>query len=108
MAVSVVFLPFLLTTKLSYLQKITVATLPSTERFRDYSKQTFVLLVSTDIHVSHGLLVYALTFLNKGFEWVIPYVIPCEGYLVAMQFLDLTGGNFFVSSLTLLDGSFQV
>ena len=43
-----------------------------------------------------------------GFEWVIPYVIPCEGYLVAMQFLDLTGGNFFVSSLTLLDGSFQV
>ena len=45
---------------------------------------------------------------KKGFEWVIPYVIPCEGYLVAMQFLDLTGGNFFVSSLTLLDGSFQV
>ena len=43
-----------------------------------------------------------------GFEWVIPYVIPCEGYLVAMQFLDLTGGNFFVSSLTLLDGIFQV
>jgi hypothetical protein len=26
-----------------------------------------------------------------------------EGYLVAMQFLDLTGGNFFVFSLTLLD-----
>ena len=43
-----------------------------------------------------------------GFEWVIPYVIPCEGYLVAMQFIDLTGGNFFVSSLTLLDGGFQV
>jgi hypothetical protein len=30
-----------------------------------------------------------------GFEWVIPYVIPYEGYLVAMQFLDLTGGFFF-------------
>ena len=30
---------------------------------------------------------------------------PYEGYLVAMQFLDLTGGNFFLFSLTLLDGT---
>ena len=41
-----------------------------------------------------------------GFEWVIPCVIPYEGYLVAMQFLDLTVGNLFLFSLTLLDGSF--
>ena len=56
------------------------------------------------IPLSNSVIMY----LDIGFEWVIPYVIPCEGYLVAMQFLDLTGGNFFVSSLTLLDGSFQV
>ena len=56
------------------------------------------------IPLSNSVIMYLVI----GFEWVIPYVIPYEGYLVAMQFLDLTGGNFFVSSLTLLDGSFQV
>ena len=60
------FLSFQLTTKLSCLQKITLATLPSMERFCDHSKQTFMLLKSTDIHLSHGLLAYVVrTYLPK-------------------------------------------
>ena len=43
------------------------------------------------IPLSNSVIMYLVI----GFEWVIPYVIPYEGYLVAMQFLDLTGGNFF-------------
>ena len=54
------------------------------------------------IPLSNSVIMY----LDIGFEWVIPYVIPYEGYLVAMQFLDLTGRNCFVFSLTLLDSSF--
>ena len=54
------------------------------------------------IPLSNSVIMYLVI----GFEWVIPCVIPYEGYLVAMQFLDLTGGNLFLFSLTLLDGSF--
>ena len=36
-----------------------------------------------------------------------PTVLLYEGYFVAMQFLHLTGGIYFLFSLTLLDGSYR-
>jgi hypothetical protein len=56
------------------------------------------------IPLSNSVIMYLVI----GFEWVIPCVIPYEGYLVAMRFLGLTGGSCFVFSLTILDGGFEV